>query len=757
MKKLLGFLALLTLFSTCVYASMDSPKWSPDGCHIQISRQVDNCFWIYNLVTHTTLEIGPTLTGGRLARWSPDGRYLAFKVVKTLEDGCRGQAAAMYDTKTASVIPLTPFMNRVGNPIFTGSGNIAYTVDAKLYLHDENHDLDYSRDLSFDANWIDISSDNHFVAYSNAAEQIVLQNLKNNDKKIISDYQLSYCRPKWSPNGRQLLYQSIGGILFLYDVEAKKNQELGLGTNPDWSFDSEFIVASLPIFKGDLIVESRIIQYNLQGFRNELFSRDGQYAVNPVLSFVDGHMIFGIRPQTDHYGLNTSYYHSILNHGQINNRIQLDVPLPSRKVDINFSDISEGDRAPIPDLNLIYIEDVPYHNQRWDTKNSYNGGSCCGATSATMTIAYYNRFNDWDITVSSPFEHTSHYGLYITDIYSFSGYTFDIYGCSSNPSYGGHGYIWQKIDPSGGCESSNLDTKTHMVEYIEYHNIDSGQDWSVSWTKWQNEVSERTPFTVLSYITDSGHYTVATGYRSGYLTAVSNDPYGNKNQGNYGNFNGAGVLYDWPGENNGYENFNTVFCYIYADSTPPNPQPGSVDNPIPISSFPYSDINTTKTSGGSDRFDEYSCAPGVDERGREKVYEFTIGVSGTLTAEVICDLDVDIDVHLLGSLDENDCIIRDHTDFTQWISAGTYYIVCDTFYDSSMYYGTEIMGDYTLTCDFVPDVVVTATPTSVNTNTPTHVPTATPTPIVPIPVTNRAGQLVLIALLSVILLKGRFR
>ncbi len=49
-------------------------------------------------------------------------------------------------------------------------------------------------------------------------------------------------------------------------------------------------------------------------------------------------------------------------------------------------------------------------------------------------------------------------------------------------------------------------------------------------------------------------------------TLIFNDPYGNKNI-SYPDDLGAGAYYDWPGYNNGYQNLNTVYRYIYARGT----------------------------------------------------------------------------------------------------------------------------------------------------------------------------------------------
>jgi hypothetical protein len=333
------------------------------------------------------------------------------------------------------------------------------------------------------------------------------------------------------------------------------------------------------------------------------------------------------------------------------------------------------------------IGDVPYHHQVYCTPAWFDGSGACGATSATMAIDYYHILPDWDFLATIPFDHTSHIGAYVSDIYTYNNFTYDIL---SEGGWGGHGFIWQ---------DNGLHTAEDMRTYIEQHGLSSpAVEWSPSYQQVIDEVTASTPFVLLSSITTSGHYKTVIGYHEGMHTLYFNDPYGDKNQG-YMNFNGAGASYDWPGYNNGYSNLNTVWCYIWARGTPPPPQPGTVDDPIVIADFPYEDSNTTRSSGGSDDFDYYSCAPTVDERGRERVYVFTVASAGELAVEVACDNEVDVDIHLLTAPDTDHCLRRAHISFSEWIPPGTYWLTCDTFRTG----GVELMGDYTVSCDFTPD------------------------------------------------------
>jgi hypothetical protein len=126
------------------------------------------------------------------------------------------------------------------------------------------------------------------------------------------------------------------------------------------------------------------------------------------------------------------------------------------------------------------------------------------------------------------------------------------------------------------------------------------------------------------------------------------------------------------------------------------PQQGTCANPILISSFPFSDSNSTAGRGKS--IDGYSCPPASgSEAGPEVVYQFSVQTAGNLTVTVSDGAGVDIDPHLLSSCSQSACLARNDTTFTVAIQPGTYFIVCDTWTNSS---GTQFPGAFTLNVSY---------------------------------------------------------
>ncbi len=167
---------------------------------------------------------------------------------------------------------------------------------------------------------------------------------------------------------------------------------------------------------------------------------------------------------------------------------------------------------------------------------------------------------------------------------------------------------------------------------------------------------------------------------------------------------GAGTTYYWQvrahnGSGTTYANGGSTAYWSFM--THPDVSPNSCANPILISSFPYSDSNTTVGRGSS--MNSYSCAPTKNEGGPEVVYRFTVSTAGDLTVTVPDPLGPpDIDPHLLSSCGPNYCLARDNTSFTYYgLQPGTYYIVCDTYIDTSN------AGAYTLDVSFTPSSTCT--------------------------------------------------
>lgn len=135
------------------------------------------------------------------------------------------------------------------------------------------------------------------------------------------------------------------------------------------------------------------------------------------------------------------------------------------------------------------------------------------------------------------------------------------------------------------------------------------------------------------------------------------------------------------------------------DAGTPLPDAGPVPCPadqICVSSFVFTDDNDTSTAT-RDQFDTYNCAPTINEGGREVVYRVDVPAAGFLSAAVTEAQGVDVDVHILSSLDTQHCIARGNFHARADVTPGTFYVVVDTFVSG----GVPQQGAYRLDIGFL--------------------------------------------------------
>ena len=115
-----------------------------------------------------------------------------------------------------------------------------------------------------------------------------------------------------------------------------------------------------------------------------------------------------------------------------------------------------------------------------------------------------------------------------------------------------------------------------------------------------------------------------------------------------------------------------------------------------VDAFPFTDYRDTAQSSLS-AFDSYACRPNTNEGGPEIVFQVEVPADGFLSVAVYEEPGVDVDVHLLGSLDPSDCLDRGNLHARADVTAGTWFVVVDTYVAS----GVPQSGAFRLDIGFV--------------------------------------------------------
>lgn len=467
---------------------------------------------------------------GRYMTLSPDKKNIGLKYIQS--DG--KQAPALLSIQTKEITLLHIPVDLCGQVSFSQNGKIAFTIGNELIINNGNSSINYS--LNQYVNIAPLSPDGNSVCYNDDHDQLFLLNLTNNHLSKFTSGEKGNMYPQWSPDGSKLMYSSISGELYIYDLQSQKATFISEGQYPSWDNDSQHIIFT------------KIETTDFRFIGSDIFK--AKY---------DGSEITNITKSSDNFEIaaiqsgNKIIYQS-LNKKTINSQstaINGRASIQVLQNTVNPLNINHQGFQRAPQAMTMVPGTVPYVNQVYDTPEWHYGYGSCAPTSAIMAIAYYNRLPKWPITTSNGVgNHTSDYGAYVADKYTINQYYYQDVSATGGGenAWGGYGYMW----------NGSYSPHSHMQQYITNHYLNSAQEDADNYTKVLNEINNGFPFPICNLLTTAGHLTLAVGYINGQHTIVFNDPYGNKNNGAWPNWYGQNSSYDWPGYNNGYQNLNTV-------------------------------------------------------------------------------------------------------------------------------------------------------------------------------------------------------
>lgn len=480
---------------------------------------------------------------------SPDGRSVGFKTV----EGDGMQSLHRYDVERGTVTTVQEAVERVGQLSFAEDGTMAYTVGEQLHVVSGNgHRV---VDLGIYVNIAPIAPDGGSVIYNDINDQLWMLDLRTMQKDRITHGIGNFALPQWSPDGKRILYSSLSGSMFVYDIDAHTTVLLGDGNSASW-FDDATILYTNISFDRDRVTGSDIALVRADGStRHMLTATADAFETEPMVDRRTGRLMYGDVVRGGLYSRSINVDGII---GSEQRMMAADQALPATAI---------VERAVIPagvKTATAVSFAMPYVHQVFDTPDWYNGHSACGATSSIMVIAYYHLVPVWNTwcsaTTTPPYSpaHMSAYGNYVCERYTFreQGFSFSATDPNGKPSYGGFGFMWTG---SFSPHSRTVDYYTaHGMSATLYDSTTAFPNAAFFSTVIAN-VDSGYPFTLCNGLTTAGHIIVVNGYDVNNRTIIVNDPYGDKNTNVYPSLNGKGVKYDWVGYNNGYKNLNRIY------------------------------------------------------------------------------------------------------------------------------------------------------------------------------------------------------
>lgn len=416
----------------------------------------------------------------------------------------------------------------LGDPSMAGSGLVAWSRGATLSVREPSSTgawpLRRRLRLPTYANLVALSPSGSRAALAGDDGSTLVLELADGQLRRL-DAPAGSVRPEWSSDGKLLLVRSPNAELCVLDASTGARVAITTGTNPSWVpgrheilFDRvetwryDVLGSELWLLRADDGTEAQLTS----SARHERFAAaapDGR-----SVAFVDtrrGDLLVA--------------------------RLEPEGKLGAAELVLAGDAVAEPvPRSGDPAERAVEVF-VPYLHQLWDTPDDFNGGWSCGPTSCVQTIARYQILPAHDITCSSPSSHTSHWGWYIPSEYEYGGYTYDVLGLADGDVWvpGAHGFI---------CRDLGAAYWSYMVTFCNQHGLDSWQE-GTTFGSLPTEVDAGYSMYASTSVLGYGHIIVMKGYDPNH-SVVTNDPYGDAN-GSWGQYNGDGAVYDWPGYNNG--------------------------------------------------------------------------------------------------------------------------------------------------------------------------------------------------------------
>ncbi|MCF8267841.1 MAG: hypothetical protein K9I69_07130 [Ignavibacteriales bacterium] len=503
---------------------LSNPAFSSDG--IIFTDNYGSALYQFSDNKITELVTGPNC--GKYFSVSPSKTKVGVKLITANGK----QVPAVINLSDGVVSRLTEEADFAGQPTFSRKGDICFSLGNHLIVRTGENEKRF--DLGVYSNLTPISPDGNRAAYNDIDDHILIINLNSGDRKLISSGNYGYYFPVWSPNSRYLIYSSLGGTLFLFDLNSNKTISIGEGLAPSWNSTSRGIVFHKAEYFEERLAGSDLYYYDVQK--------------NTTVKLTDTPEIFEMEPAFSEDG------EEILYHNYLGRSI-FSVPFSADQYKSDPRLIFDG-----VELKPLHYHTVPpdvsgkalsmsYVHQVYDTPDWHNGHWSCAPTAAITVLGYYKILPRWEIRCSTPYPgHYNQWGRYVADKYRFMDYLYQSAANdpNSNAAWGGYGYMWNGGSPH-----------TKMAGYYRKHGLNAIQSESPPYSEALGEIESGYPYTMCVMLTSSGHLIVAHGLYTDH-TLIFNDPYGNKNTPGYPSYDGKNAMYDWPGYNNGFQNLNGV-------------------------------------------------------------------------------------------------------------------------------------------------------------------------------------------------------
>ncbi len=250
-----------------------NPIYSPDGLQIAYTKSGYQGIWILNLQSKTTKQITDEAAAGFGYKWSADSKSILSRVAK-YEDLKRYNAVKVFNIETGESKQLSDYKTMMPYLPEWADG------DSKVYLPLKGNDEVYVSGIEKNQSARDFK-----VAFEKN-NKIVVKDPANNSEQTFEPISNSqYINLSTSPDASKIVFEVMGGNMFVVNIDGSNLTDLGKGNRPKWSSDSKKIIYMIAEDNGHEFTASDIYTINADGTgRANITNTDGIIEMSPSFS-----------------------------------------------------------------------------------------------------------------------------------------------------------------------------------------------------------------------------------------------------------------------------------------------------------------------------------------------------------------------------------------------------------------------------------------------------------------------------------------
>ena len=241
-----------------------NPIFSPDGKNIAFTKTGYQGIWIYNLQTQSSYQLTDEDAAGFAFKWSADSKSILTRVAK-YENIRRYNAVKVFDIITKKSNQLSDY--RTFMPYLPqwieGDSKVFLPVKGKdevfLTGKEKNNNI-FSSIVAFEKN-----------------NKLIIKNIAKESEQTFEPIKdAEYINLSTSPDRTKIVFEVMGGNMFVMNIDGTRLIDLGKGNRPRWSSDNNKIIYMNTEDDGQNFTASDIFIINSDGTqkRNITNSRD---------------------------------------------------------------------------------------------------------------------------------------------------------------------------------------------------------------------------------------------------------------------------------------------------------------------------------------------------------------------------------------------------------------------------------------------------------------------------------------------------